>query len=189
MCPFPRPCTWVRLATSTQQLVIHVLVRGHHVLFLPALSHSPGGSRIDLFYRILSAVSIATLLATALSFLTLRTDQGLTRGLIIYHWALSAVLVTLGRVLTGGWPRLCGAGIPERLLLVGTGDIARMILQKTLQSRLGYRVVGFVGRTRRASGCGRSAGPGHAERAGDASFASTMPTRSSSRWPRPRTTS
>jgi len=104
-----------------------------------------GGSRIDLFYRILSAVSIATLLATALSFLTLHSDQGLTRGLIIYDWALSVILITIGRLITGRIGDLMRRRNPQRLLLVGTGEVARMILQKTTTSRLGYRLVGFVG--------------------------------------------
>ena len=142
--PIPTRLYLAPFAVYTHQLLIHALSVGVTFFALRLYHTSPGGSRIDLFYRILSAVSIATLLATALSFLSLRTDQGLTRGLIIYHWGLSAILITIGRILTGWLAELVRRRNPERLLLVGTGEIARMILQKTLQSRLGYRVVGFV---------------------------------------------
>ena len=124
------------LAIQTSSLLI--------TFFLYRLYHLPrGGSRIDLFYAIVSATSISSLIATALSFLTFR-DSNLTRGVIIYNWALSIALVSLGRLSTGWLARAARRREPDRLLLVGTGDIARMILQKTLQSRLGYRVIGFV---------------------------------------------
>ncbi len=129
------------------QAVIHVLAIGITFFFFRLYHIRPGGSRIDLFYRILSAVSIATLLATALSFLTLRTDQGLTRGLIIYHWGFSVVLIAIGRTFTGWVQQLVRRRWPERLVIVGTGEVAHMILQKTQQARLGYRVVGFVNGT------------------------------------------
>jgi len=143
--PIPTPLHLAPFAVYTRQLVIHVFSVGISFFFYRLYHGRAGGSRIDLFYRILSAVSIATLLATALSFLTLHTDQGLTRGLIIYDWALSVILITIGRLITGRIGDLVRRRNPQRLLLVGTGEIARMILQKTTTSRLGYRLVGFVG--------------------------------------------
>ncbi|MGI6376364.1 MAG: undecaprenyl-phosphate glucose phosphotransferase [Anaerolineae bacterium] len=103
-----------------------------------------GSSRVDLLVRILSATSITALVATALSFMVSRPDQDLTRGLVVYNWALSIILVAFGRALLGGVSNLLHRRQPERLLLVGTGDVAQMVLQKTQQVRLGYRVVGFV---------------------------------------------
>jgi len=103
-----------------------------------------GGSRVDLLYRLLSGTSIAALVATALSFLVSRPDQDLTRGLVIYNWALSLILVALGRALVTWVSNYLHRRYPERLLLVGTGDVAQMVLQKTQQGRLGYRVIGFV---------------------------------------------
>ena len=143
--PIPTPLHLPPFAVYTRQLVIYVLSVGVTFFFYRLYHGRAGGSRIDLFYRILSAVSIATLLATALSFLTLHTDQGLTRGLIIYDWALSVILITIGRLITGRIGDLVRRRNPQRLLLVGTGEIARMILQKTTNSRLGYRLVGFIG--------------------------------------------
>jgi exopolysaccharide biosynthesis polyprenyl glycosylphosphotransferase len=103
------------------------------------------GSRIDLFYNILAAVSIATVVATALTYLVYRSDRELTRGMLLYSWALSAVFVTLGRIATQALQRVWRQRHPDRMLIVGTGEIARMILQKTVQSPgLGYKVMGFV---------------------------------------------
>lgn len=102
-------------------------------------------SRIDLFYSILSAVSIATIGTTALSYLLYSESTDLTRGLIIYAWVLTIVMTIVGRILTGWLQKLVRRQHPDRLLLVGANDVARMILQKTLQSPdLGYRVIGFV---------------------------------------------
>ncbi len=145
--PIPAPLRLGPFSHYASQLVIHIFSIGATFFFFRLYHIKPGGSRIDLFYRLLSAVSIATLLATALSFLTLRTDQGLTRGLIIYHWGFSVVLVGIGRALTGWLQQIVRRYRPERLVIVGTGEVARMILQKTQQARLGYRVVGFVNGT------------------------------------------
>ncbi len=142
--PIPAPLRLGPLAGYTRQMLIHVFSIGVTFFFFRLYHVRPGTSRIDLLYKLLSAVSIATLMATALSFLMLRTDQGLTRGLIIYHWGLSVVLIGIGRAFTGWLQVLVRRRRPERLVLVGTGDVARMILQKTQQSRLGYRVIGFV---------------------------------------------
>jgi exopolysaccharide biosynthesis polyprenyl glycosylphosphotransferase len=103
------------------------------------------GSRVDLFYAIVSAVSLATVIATALAYLIYQSDHDLTRGMVLYNWALTIVLVIVGRVGTEWLQRQVRSKYPERLLLVGTGDVARMILQKTVQApQLGYKVIGFV---------------------------------------------
>jgi FlaA1/EpsC-like NDP-sugar epimerase len=67
--------------------------------------------------------------------------------MVLYAWAFSALLVALGRLLSS-W--LCRRLIRKgwghrRVLVVGTGDIARMILQKVLWTpELGYDAVGVV---------------------------------------------
>ncbi len=102
-------------------------------------------SRIDLLSSIVGATSIAMLASTVLAFLVYRTDRELTRGMLLYEWALTIILVTLSHVFMERMQRNARSKHPERLLLVGTGEIARMIYQKTLQSpHLGYQVVGFV---------------------------------------------
>ncbi len=103
------------------------------------------GSRIDLFYTVVAATFVATLMATALTYLILFQDRELARGMILYSWALSVPLVLMGRGLTGLLKRYVRRWHPERLLFVGSGDAARILLQKVSQSpKLGYEVVGFA---------------------------------------------
>ncbi|MEA3406471.1 MAG: undecaprenyl-phosphate glucose phosphotransferase [Chloroflexota bacterium] len=103
------------------------------------------GSRIDLFYTVLAATSIAVLASTALTYLIFFQDRDLARGMILYGWAFSIPLVLIGRGFTGLVRRYVRRRHPERLLFVGTGDAARILLQKVTQSpRLRYHVVGFV---------------------------------------------
>ncbi|MFO7918479.1 MAG: undecaprenyl-phosphate glucose phosphotransferase [Anaerolineae bacterium] len=103
------------------------------------------GSRVDLFYAVVAATFVATLMATALTYLILFQDRDLARGMILYSWALSVPLVLIGRAFTGLLKRYARRWHPERLLFVGTRDAARILLQKVSQSPdLGYEVVGFV---------------------------------------------
>lgn len=101
-------------------------------------------SRVDLFYTVLSAVSIAVLISTALSFLTVRASSDLTRGLLLYSWALTVAFALIGRGLIGLLERILRQRYPRQVLLVGTGEMARAILQKASQARSGYKVIGFV---------------------------------------------
>lgn len=103
------------------------------------------GSRVDLFYTVVAATFVATLIATALTYLILFQERELARGMILYSWVLSVPLVLTGRVFTRLLKRYARRRHPERLLFVGTGDAARILLQKVTQSsKLGYEVVGFV---------------------------------------------
>lgn len=145
LIPFPTPLRLGPLSDYVGLLALHVgslLI----VFFLYRLYHPRSGlSRVDLFYSILSGVSIALVLATTLSYLITQGEVLLTRGAIFYSWVLTVILVGLGRLAVARLQTAMRARHPERLLLVGTGEVARMILQKTIQSpHLGYRVVGFV---------------------------------------------
>ena len=143
--PFPVPLRLGPFRNYAVQLMTYVLSL-LAVFFFHRLYHlRRAASRIDQFYTILSAISIATLAATALTYLAFRASADLARGMILYAWALSIPMVTFGRFLSGLIQRFVRSRRPDRLLLVGTGDIAKMILQKTIGSpQLGYRVIGFV---------------------------------------------
>ena len=106
--------------------------------------------RLDEFYRIFAATSIGTVITIALTtflFKNSTLELDFPRVMVIYAWLLTVVLVTLSRsllVIVRNWLRRRGMWT-DRLLIVGTGDVGRMILQKIRQMpRLGYRVVGFV---------------------------------------------
>jgi len=145
LLPFPTPIKMAPFRDYLRWLVLHVSSLLTTFFFYRLYHTRRGGSRIDLFYSIVSAVSIATVIGTSLSYLTYQTDGDLSRGVTVYAWALTIALLFFGRIFLGWIRGRVAARRPDRLLLVGTGDVARMILQKTLHSpQLGYRVVGFV---------------------------------------------
>ena len=109
-----------------------------------------GPSRVDEFYSIFASTTVGTLMGVALSSLLFKNsplELDYSRGMIFYGWWLTIASVTVGRLVHAqvrarlrrhGWGR-------DRVLIVGTGDVGRMILQK-IQSNpgLGYEVAGFV---------------------------------------------
>jgi Undecaprenyl-phosphate glucose phosphotransferase len=106
--------------------------------------------RLDEFYRIFAATSIgsiSTIAFTTFLFKNTTLELDFPRVMVIYAWLLTVVFVTIGRsllVLVRNWLRRRGLWT-DRLLIVGAGDVGRMILQKVRQMpRLGYQVVGFV---------------------------------------------
>ncbi len=113
-------------------------------------------SRVDQLYFIVTAVSLGTLLAIAFSTLIFKDNNAILdypRAMMFYAWMLSIILVLLGRIthtmiryrlLRRGWGR-------DHVLLVGTGDMARIILQRILwSSQLGYDIIGVVDETDKA---------------------------------------
>ncbi len=106
--------------------------------------------RLDEFYRIFAATSVGTIVTIAMTtflFKNSALELDFPRVMVIYAWFLTVVLVTLSRslwVVVRNWLRRRGMW-SDRLLIIGTGDVGRMILQKVRQMpRLGYQVVGFV---------------------------------------------
>jgi exopolysaccharide biosynthesis polyprenyl glycosylphosphotransferase len=109
-----------------------------------------GPSRIDEFYTIVASTTVATLVGVAVASLMFKNsplELDYSRGMILYGWALTIILVTIGRLVHAqaraelrrrGWGR-------DRVLVVGTGDVGWMIFQK-IQSNpgLGYEAAGFV---------------------------------------------
>ncbi len=130
------------LAHIVSILVVFVFSRLYRLTRVP--------SRIDEFYSISASTTVGTLMGVALSSLLFKNsplELDYSRGMIFYGWGLTVVLVTAGRVVHAqvrarlrrqGWGR-------DRVLIVGTDDVGRMIFQK-IQSNpgLGYEAVGFV---------------------------------------------
>lgn len=107
-------------------------------------------SRVDQFYAVFASVSIGTVISVAVSAFffkgtTLEADY--PRVMVMYAWLLAILLIMLGRAahqVVREFLRDRGVG-KDRLLIVGTGDIARIILQRILWSpQLGYELVGVV---------------------------------------------
>ncbi len=148
--PFPEPAAGMRpFGEYLPMLFIHVFsVLAVALAFrLYALRRS---SRVDEFYAIVGATMVGTLMGVALASLMLRdfvVGRDYSRAMVGYAWILSMLLMMVGRLFNSwlrqylvrqGWGR-------RRVLIVGTGDIARMILQKIMWTpELGYEVVGVV---------------------------------------------
>jgi len=120
------------------------------VYFFADLYSLQRASRVDELSVILVGTTVGTLMGVAVDSLTLRNfvvGQDYSRVMVLYAWLLSILLVALGRLLNDwlrrrlvrrGWGR-------RRVLIVGVGEIARMILQKILWTpELGYDAVGVV---------------------------------------------
>lgn len=105
---------------------------------------------LDEVYRLIGAISGATLITIAFISFVLRETLQYQRSMIVLAWGAGIVLIALGRVLHERVQRVLqrrGIGA-ERVLIVGTGEVGRMVLQKFQQTPgLGYRVVGFIDAT------------------------------------------
>ncbi len=121
------------------------------VFFFYRLYHCPRAlSSIDELYSLFGAVSVGTIVAIALSSLLFKNsalELDYSRGMILYAWFLTIVLDGVAR-LAHAWIQRSlqarGWG-GSRVLIVGTGEVGQMILQKIRYlPGLGYEVVGFV---------------------------------------------
>ena len=108
-------------------------------------------SRVDQFYYIFAAVSIGTLMAVAVSTFIFKGNEVIRdypRAMVIYAWVLTIVLLLIGRVfhqiIRASLRRRYGIG-EDKLLVVGTGDMAQVVVQRILWSpQLGYKLIGIV---------------------------------------------
>ena len=108
-------------------------------------------SRVDQFYYIFAAVSIGTLMSVAVSTFIFKSDEVIRdfpRTLIIYSWVVTIILLMIGRVFHQSVRELLrrryGIG-QDRLLVVGTGDMAQIVVQRILwRPDLGYDLLGIV---------------------------------------------
>ncbi len=121
------------------------------VFFFSKLYHLKRGvSRLDEFSLIFAACSIGNIMAIAFTSLLFKNsplELDYSRGMVVYAWLLTIVLVFLGRVLHNTIrSSLHSRGVgADRVLIVGTGEVGQIILHKIRNSpRLGYEVVGFV---------------------------------------------
>ncbi|HIQ04227.1 MAG TPA: undecaprenyl-phosphate glucose phosphotransferase, partial [Anaerolineae bacterium] len=104
-------------------------------------------SPLDELVALFRATVVGVLIAIAFISLLFKNSLDYHRLMMFYAWVLTLLLVWLGRVVHAQvqwWLQTRGAG-QENVLIVGTGEVGRMILQKILgSSHLGYHVVGLV---------------------------------------------
>jgi exopolysaccharide biosynthesis polyprenyl glycosylphosphotransferase len=120
------------------------------VFFFAKLYHRQRGlSHVDEFYSVFVAVSVGTIMSVAFNSVIIRNGPDYSRRMIVFSWAFTIVLVTIGRLLYARvrW-RLQGRGVgAARVLIVGTGETGRMVEHAIRRSPgLGYEVVGMVSR-------------------------------------------
>ena len=149
--PWPEELPFrIPLLKYTGLLVVHV-VTIIIVFFFYRLYYIPRAvSRVDQIYYIFAGVSIGTLFSVAISTFIFKNDDVILdypRTMTIYAWLLSIILVIFGRIVHQwgrDWLRNKGIG-RDRILLIGSGDMARIILQRIMWSpQLGYEVIGII---------------------------------------------
>ncbi len=149
--PWPDELALVVPLAEYAGLMVIQIVAVIAALFFYKLYYIPRAvSRVDQFYYVFSGVSIGTLIAVALSTFIFKSNDNILnypRGMIIYAWLLTIIFIVIGRLthqLVRSALRQRGIG-KDRLLLVGTGEMARIVLQRIIWSpHLGYEVVGIV---------------------------------------------
>ncbi len=134
--------------TSYLGMMVIQMVTVTSVFFLYKLYHRRRAlSHIDEFYSIFAASSVGTVVTLAFTSLLFK-DLDYPRLMIGYAWGLTILLTTLGRLCHARlqWAlQARGVGV-QRVFIVGTGEVGRMILNSILRSPgLGYQVVGMVG--------------------------------------------
>jgi len=139
-----------QLSDYTSLIVTHVLSIVTVFGFSRLYHLTRATSRIDEFYSVFKSTSVGTMVGVALSSLLFKNTSlamDYSRGMVFYGWGLTIVLITLGRLIHAHVrSRLRGRGWGcDRVLIVGTGDVGRMVHQK-IQSNpgMGYEVAGFV---------------------------------------------
>ncbi len=120
------------------------------VFFFFKLYHVPRAtSRVDEFYAIVGGLTLGTLLFVAVIALTLKgvVDLPVPRVMLVYAMILSVPSISLGRWMLGAWRDLLRSRgtAADRLMIVGTGETARLVAHKIKSSAyLGYNMLGVV---------------------------------------------
>ncbi len=143
----PHPGMSDLFAPYAPMLVTYVAILLTTLAFNRMYRHKRTSQPLDEAYVIAAAVTLSLLLALAIMSLIYKESFNYQRRMLAYAWGLSILSLTLGRVILGSVQRALQArGVgADRVLIVGTGEVGRMILQKIVQQpELGYRVVGFV---------------------------------------------
>jgi exopolysaccharide biosynthesis polyprenyl glycosylphosphotransferase len=133
--------------TYLGMLIIHVIGLAAVFFFSKLYHRKRATSHLDEFYQIFGATAINALLTISITSFVYKTQLDYHRWMIVYAWGLTLGLVTLLRVLHARtqWVLQARGWGEDHVLIVGTGDVGRMILQKILHSPgLGYRVVGLI---------------------------------------------
>lgn len=106
-----------------------------------------GRPHFEEYLGVFGAVSVGSLIAVAIISFVYKNDLDYRRPMMVLAWVFSVVLIIVGRFLNIQLQRaLMRRGIATNsIVLVGTGEVGRMVLQKMLHApQLGYQPVGLV---------------------------------------------
>ena len=142
---YPRPLNPRPFSFYGGMMLIHVSTILVTFFFYRLYHVKRGLSTIDKAYTIMAAVSFGTVASVAVTSFVYKNELDYPRAMVIYAWLLAIIFVIFGRVFTDYLQTHFRIRHPTRVLVVGAGDVGRMILQKITQSPgLGYEPVGFV---------------------------------------------
>lgn len=142
---YPRPLNPRPFRDYIGMMLIHVCTLLLTFLFYRLYRFKSGLSRIDKSYTIMAAVSFGSVASVAVTSFWYKNELDYPRVMVIYAWLLSILFVMVGRLLTDSIRARARKAQPRRVLIVGAGDVGRMISQKINQSpNLGYQAVGFA---------------------------------------------
>lgn len=128
-------------------MVTHALVMVMVFFFYRLYHRARFLSALDQFYTIFGAASVGSLIAIAISTIFFKNQLDYPRLMMIYTWLLTIIFTTVGRALQSRFQLRLQARRwgEENILIVGAGEIGRMVLQKIQRTPgLGYQVAGFV---------------------------------------------
>lgn len=151
LLPFPAEAVnLLPFREYTALMVVHIFSVIIALLFNRQYYIPRAVSRVDQLYAVSASVSIGTVVSVAVSaffFKGTALEADYPRVMVIYAWLFSILFIMLGRAVhqvVRNVLRDRGVG-KDRLLIVGPGDIARIIIQRILWSpQLGYELVGAV---------------------------------------------
>ncbi len=126
----------IQIASILMTFFFYRLYHRHRVL-----------SHIDEFYLVFGATSVGAIVSIALISFIYKNALDYPRLMMVYAWLLTIIFVTVGRIAHARirwWLQARGWG-QQKLLIIGTGDVARAMLHRIRQSPgLGYEVAGFI---------------------------------------------
>lgn len=121
------------------------------IFFFYRLYHQPRSNPFfNELYTVFGSVSVGFMISLAVTVVTIKNTGihfNYSRGMLFYAWISSIILIMASRTFIHWlFRKVRSAGFGrDRLLIVGLGDTARMIVQKIRsQPSLSYEVIGFV---------------------------------------------
>jgi FlaA1/EpsC-like NDP-sugar epimerase len=149
--PWPAPLVSETPISDYSALMFALIFGILIVLFFYRQYYMPRAiSRVDQFYSVFAGVSIGMMIAVAVSVFTFKNsifEVDFPRAMIIYTWVLAIIFIMIGRIAHQTARSILsdyGMG-RDRLLVVGSGEVARIILQRIQWSpQLGYDLIGVV---------------------------------------------